>query len=32
VLENGRISTEGESAALLADDRIQRSYLGVAHA
>jgi branched-chain amino acid transport system ATP-binding protein len=31
VLENGRIATEGESAALLADDRIQRSYLGVAH-
>ena len=32
VLENGRIATEGESAVLLADDRIQRSYLGVAHA
>jgi branched-chain amino acid transport system ATP-binding protein len=32
VLENGRIATEGESHALLADDRIQRSYLGVAHA
>jgi branched-chain amino acid transport system ATP-binding protein len=32
VLENGRIATEGESATLLADDRIQRSYLGVAHA
>jgi len=31
VLENGRIATEGESGALLADDRIQRSYLGVAH-
>ena len=31
VLENGRIATEGESAVLLADDRIQRSYLGVAH-
>jgi branched-chain amino acid transport system ATP-binding protein len=31
VLENGRIATEGESPALLADDRIQRSYLGVAH-
>ncbi len=31
VLENGRIATEGESAALLADDRIQRSYLGVSH-
>jgi branched-chain amino acid transport system ATP-binding protein len=31
VLENGRIATEGESTALLADDRIQRSYLGVAH-
>jgi branched-chain amino acid transport system ATP-binding protein len=30
VLENGRIATEGESRALLADDRIQRSYLGVA--
>lgn len=32
VLENGRIATEGDSAMLLADDRIQRSYLGVAHA
>jgi branched-chain amino acid transport system ATP-binding protein len=31
VLENGRIVTEGEGAALLADDRIQRSYLGVSH-
>jgi branched-chain amino acid transport system ATP-binding protein len=31
VLENGRIVTEGESMALLADDRVQRSYLGVAH-
>jgi branched-chain amino acid transport system ATP-binding protein len=31
VLENGRIATEGESAVLLADDRIQRSYLGVSH-
>jgi branched-chain amino acid transport system ATP-binding protein len=31
VLENGRIAAEGESRALLADDRIQRSYLGVAH-
>jgi branched-chain amino acid transport system ATP-binding protein len=31
VLENGRIATEGESGALLADDRIQRSYLGVSH-
>ena len=31
VLESGRIATEGESTALLADDRIQRSYLGVAH-
>ena len=31
VLENGRIATEGESGALLADDRIQSSYLGVAH-
>jgi branched-chain amino acid transport system ATP-binding protein len=31
VLENGRIATEGESSVLLADDRIQRSYLGVAH-
>ena len=31
VLENGRIVTEGESAILLADDSIQRSYLGVAH-
>jgi branched-chain amino acid transport system ATP-binding protein len=29
VLENGRIAIEGESAVLLADDRIQRSYLGV---
>jgi branched-chain amino acid transport system ATP-binding protein len=32
VLENGRIATEGESSVLLADDRIQRSYLGVAQA
>jgi branched-chain amino acid transport system ATP-binding protein len=32
VLENGRIAYEGESSVLLADDRIQRSYLGVAHA
>jgi len=32
VMENGRIATEGESSVLLADDRIQRSYLGVAHA
>jgi branched-chain amino acid transport system ATP-binding protein len=32
VLENGRIASEGESSVLLADDRIQRSYLGVAHA
>jgi branched-chain amino acid transport system ATP-binding protein len=31
VLENGRIATEGGSEALLADDRIQRSYLGVSH-
>jgi branched-chain amino acid transport system ATP-binding protein len=31
VLENGRVAVEGESRALLADDRIQRSYLGVAH-
>jgi branched-chain amino acid transport system ATP-binding protein len=31
VLENGRIAMEGESSVLLADDRIQRSYLGVAH-
>jgi branched-chain amino acid transport system ATP-binding protein len=31
VLENGRITAEGESALLLADDRIQCSYLGVAH-
>jgi branched-chain amino acid transport system ATP-binding protein len=31
VLENGRIATEGESEALLADDRVQRSYLGVSH-
>jgi branched-chain amino acid transport system ATP-binding protein len=31
VLENGRIVAEGESKALLADDRIRRSYLGVAH-
>jgi branched-chain amino acid transport system ATP-binding protein len=31
VLENGRIVAEGESHTLLADDRIQRSYLGVAH-
>ena len=30
VLENGHIAIEGESRALLADDRIQRSYLGVA--
>jgi branched-chain amino acid transport system ATP-binding protein len=27
VMENGRIATEGESTALLADDRIQRLYL-----
>ena len=32
VLENGRIAAEGESTTLLADDRIQRSYLGVTHA
>ena len=32
VLESGRITTEGESSVLLADDRIQRSYLGVAQA
>jgi branched-chain amino acid transport system ATP-binding protein len=32
VLENGRIATEGASSVLLTDDRIQRSYLGVAHA
>lgn len=31
VLENGRLATEGEGATLLADDRIQRSYLGVSH-
>jgi branched-chain amino acid transport system ATP-binding protein len=31
VLENGRIAAEGESEALLADDRIQHSYLGVSH-
>ena len=31
VLESGRLATEGESATLLADDRIQRSYLGVSH-
>jgi branched-chain amino acid transport system ATP-binding protein len=31
VLENGQVATEGESNALLADDRIQHSYLGVAH-
>jgi branched-chain amino acid transport system ATP-binding protein len=31
VLESGRIATEGESSVLLADDRIQRSYLGVSH-
>ena len=31
VLEKGRIAMEGESGALLTDDRIQRSYLGVAH-
>jgi branched-chain amino acid transport system ATP-binding protein len=31
VMENGRIATEGDSTALLADDRIQRSYLGVAN-
>jgi branched-chain amino acid transport system ATP-binding protein len=29
VLENGRIAVEGASERLLADDRIQRSYLGV---
>jgi branched-chain amino acid transport system ATP-binding protein len=32
VMENGRIATEGASDVLLAGDRIQRSYLGVAHA
>jgi branched-chain amino acid transport system ATP-binding protein len=32
VMENGHIATEGASDVLLADDRIQRSYLGVAHA
>jgi branched-chain amino acid transport system ATP-binding protein len=32
VMENGRIAAEGASDVLLADDRIQRSYLGVAHA
>ncbi len=31
VLENGRVVMEGESQTLLTDDRIQRSYLGVAH-
>jgi branched-chain amino acid transport system ATP-binding protein len=31
VLENGRLAIEGESATLLADDRIQGSYLGVSH-
>jgi branched-chain amino acid transport system ATP-binding protein len=31
VLENGGLAAQGESRALLADDRIQRSYLGVAH-
>ena len=31
VLESGRVATEGESKALLAEDRIQHSYLGVAH-
>ncbi len=31
VLENGCVAAEGESAALLTDDRIQRSYLGVSH-
>ena len=31
VLENGRLAIEGEGATLLADDRIQRSYLGVSH-
>jgi branched-chain amino acid transport system ATP-binding protein len=31
VLENGSVATEGDSAALLADDRVQRSYLGVSH-
>jgi len=31
VLENGGIATEGEGAVRLADDRIQRSYLGVTH-
>jgi branched-chain amino acid transport system ATP-binding protein len=31
VLENGSVAAQGESRALLADDRIQRSYLGVAH-
>jgi branched-chain amino acid transport system ATP-binding protein len=31
VLENGSVAAQGESRALLADDRIRRSYLGVAH-
>jgi branched-chain amino acid transport system ATP-binding protein len=31
VLESGRIITEGSSEALIADDRIRRSYLGVTH-
>ena len=31
VLEAGRIATEGDSATLLADDRIQHAYLGVSH-
>lgn len=31
VLENGRIAAEGGSEVLLADDRIQHAYLGVAH-
>lgn len=30
VLANGRLAAEGDGEALLADDRIQRSYLGVA--
>jgi branched-chain amino acid transport system ATP-binding protein len=31
VLEAGRIATEGDSVTLLADDCIQRAYLGVSH-
>jgi branched-chain amino acid transport system ATP-binding protein len=31
VLEAGRIASGGDSATLLTDDRIQRSYLGVSH-